>query len=426
MLISHSRAVSALAVLLTLAVGVRAEIDSLHDVQPISLDDAIAKTLASNPELLAFGYQIEAAQGRVQQAGLAPNPELGVTVEDALGTGDFQGVDSAQTTISLGWVFERGVREYRVTAAQANASLFGVEAEILRVDIAAETARRFLTVLANYAQVATASEAVRLAAETVAAVQRRVEVGRTPQADLAKAIAEHAVAKLSQEGIEYELAIARHRLAAQWGQTKPEFTLVRGDPFVLPTVEPFESLRQQVEQNPEMARYLSKQRLGEAELRLAEAQRKPAWQTHVGVRRYDLTDDYALVAGITIPLAVRNRNQGRIAEARALIEQTRADATAARVSIETTLFVLYEALQRSLHRADVLRSEVIPRFESALVQTRAAYDLGRYSYLEWRAAQADLIDARREFIEASIDAHRNVIEIERLTGVRVARPGTTQ
>jgi len=426
MWIPFSRAVSAWVVLLTIAAGVHAETDSLLDVQSISLDDAIAKTLASNPELLAFGYQLEAAQGRVQQAALAPNPELSVAVEDSLGTGDFQGFDSAETTISLAWVFERGVRDYRVTAAQADASLFGIEAEILRVDIAAETARRFLTVLANYARAATVSEAVRLAEETVSAVQRRVEAGRTPQADLTRAEAELAFAKLAQEGNEHELVIARHRLAAQWGETKPEFALLQGDPFELPDAKPLEELRKQVEQNPEMARYQSKERLAEAELRLAEAQRKPAWQARIGVRRFDFTDDHALVAGITIPLAVRNRNQGHIAESRALVEHTRAGAAAARVRIEITLFAFYEALQHSLHRANALRNEIVPRLESALVETRAAYEQGRYSYLEWHAVQTDLIDARRELIEASIDAHRHVIEIERLTGVRVTRIGTTQ
>ena len=423
---SHSHAVAAWVVLLALAVDVHSETASLLDVQSISLDDAIAKTLASNPELLAFGYQLKAAQGRVQQAGLAPNPELSVAVEDALGTDGFQGINSAETTISLAWIFERGAREYRVSAAQANASLFGVDADILRVDIAAETARRFLTVLANTARAANVSEAGRLAEETVSAVQRRVNAGRTPQADLARAEAELAFAKLAQEDTEHELAIARHRLAAQWGETKPKFTMVRGDPLTLPDVEPFERVRKRVEHNPEMARYLSKERSAEAELRLAQAQRKPAWQARIGVRRFDFTDDHALVAGITIPLAVRDRNQGRIAEARAVIEQTRAGAAAAIVRIDTTLFVLYEELNHSLGRANVLRSEIVPRLESALAETRAAYDLGRYSYMEWRAVQAELIDARRELIEASIDAHRHVIEIERLTGVRVTRTGTTQ
>ena len=40
----------------------------------LDLKEAVAKTMAANPELLAFGYELEAQDGRVLQAGLAPNP----------------------------------------------------------------------------------------------------------------------------------------------------------------------------------------------------------------------------------------------------------------------------------------------------------------------------------------------------------------
>jgi len=94
---------------------------------------------------------------------------------------------------------------------------------------------------------------------------------------------------------------------------------------------------------------------------------------------------------------------------------------AARVHLETQLYVLYESLQYSLHRAHVLRDRIIPLIESALSQTHDAYERGRYSYMEWGAVQSELIDARRELIAASIDSHRYVIEIERLTGTRVVK-----
>ncbi len=65
-----------------------------------------------------------------------------------------------------------------------------------------------------------------------------------------------------------------------------------------------------------MSRYLTKQRLDEAELRLAEAQRRPGWKGLAGVRRYEGTDDFALVVSFTLPLATRNSNQGRITAGR--------------------------------------------------------------------------------------------------------------
>jgi hypothetical protein len=37
--------------------------------------------------------------------------------------------------------------------------------------------------------------------------------------------------------------------------------------------------------------------------------------------------------------------------------------------------------------------------------------------------QEELLGARNALLEASVDAHNRAIEIERLTGVRMAQPG---
>lgn len=427
MLDSKSRFVLVRATLLLLGAfaSILAAAAEEGDGGRIALKDAVARTLELNPHLVAFGYQLKSLDGRVEQAGLAPNPELTISVEDVIGTGALSGFDGAETTVSLAWLLDRGVRERREDAARAYVSLGSVEREILRVDAAAETARRFLDVLENQAREAMVDEAVGLAERTIAAVQRRLDAGRSPAADLARAQASLATAKLAREDINHELTTGRHRLAAQWGSLQPDFSGVLGDAFTLPDPIPLETLRQRLAGNPEMARYLSQERADEAELRLAQSERKPAWQARLGVRSLDGIDDQALVAGISIPLAIRNNNQGRIAEASALVSKSRADTVAANVRIETTLFVLYEALEHSLHRAHTLRADVIPRIEAALKETDAAYAMGRYGFYEWRAVQAELIESRSTLIDASVDAYRNIIEIERLTGVPLARHEAT-
>jgi cobalt-zinc-cadmium efflux system outer membrane protein len=90
------------------------------------------------------------------------------------------------------------------------------------------------------------------------------------------------------------------------------------------------------------------------------------------------------------------------------------------------LFALYEELQHSLHRAITLRDQILPRVEVALVETQRAFELGRYSYFELRAAQDDALRARTEATVALIDAHRNVIEIEALTGAALSSPTRQQ
>jgi cobalt-zinc-cadmium efflux system outer membrane protein len=420
-----TRQIGACLFLLLFSAIIRAESGLVTDSRTINLNEAVVKTMERNPDLVAFGHQVQAQDGRVLQAGLAPNPELSFTVENALGTGEFKGFDSAEITLSIAWILEQGVRQGRLDTARAGVSLLTLEADIMRLDAAAETARLFFSCLSNQAQMVSANEAVQLAQETVNAIHKRVKAGKSPQADLSRAQAELARMRLNQEDIEHELLSASRRLAAQWGETEPSFTRVSGKLLTLPNTESFAILKARVDQNPDFARFLSKQRLGEAELRLAEAQRKPNWRVSAGVRRLEFFNDEALVANITIPLALRNKNQGSIAEARSSLAQTEADAIAARIRIETSLFVIYQELQHSLHRAKAFRNEVIPRIEQAMTDTRSAYERGRYSYLELRTAQEDLLAARNALVDASVDAHLNVIEIERLTGMRIALPATS-
>ena len=89
--------------------------------------------------------------------------------------------------------------------------------------------------------------------------------------------------------------------------------------------------------------------------------------------------------------------------------------------MHTRLFEIHQEMQHSVHRAEVLRDEVIPRLEQTLFETRKGYERGRYAYSTLRSIEVDLLAARRSRVEASTAAHRLVITLERLTGERVAR-----
>ncbi|MBL4775391.1 MAG: TolC family protein [Mariprofundus sp.] len=412
-------ATSCCVVLLGTTMGEAAS--SNADERTISLHEAIIKTIEHNPDLRAFDYQFKVQQGRVQQAGLAPSPELKFDLEDFLGSGNHKGADRAQATLSIGWVLERGVRQRHIDAARAGSSLIATEADIRQLDAAAETARRYLISLAYQARRANADKSIQLAKETVKAVSKRVKAGKAFKSELFRSQAELARRKLEHERVEYEQLSANRRLAAQWGETTLTFTRVEGYITTLPQVASLEIFQSRLQQNPEFARLLSNQRLKEAELQLALAQDKPSWRVNAGVRYLRDSNDTALIAGITIPFGERTKNPGRIAEARANLAQTSSEEQATRIRIETTLYVMYKKIQHSLHAINTLRSEIIPPLEQALTETRNAYNIGRYSYLELRTVQAELLDAHNALIETSIDAHRNMIEIERLTGVRIAK-----
>ncbi|MGK0342890.1 MAG: cobalt-zinc-cadmium efflux system outer membrane protein [Candidatus Azotimanducaceae bacterium] len=382
----------------------------------INLKDAVERTLQDNPNLVSFGYQIEAQQGRLIQSRLRPNPELGILVENVLGSGDFNKSDDAEATLSLSWLLERGKRDQRVVVATAGVSLIESEAEIRRLDEVAETARLFLDILANQERLVRTQNSVSLAKQTVKAIGERVRAGRTPEADLARAEAQLARTLLLQEDFEHELKIVKHRLAAQWGESQLDFVSATGNISQLPVLASFTEILNRVDENPDFLRFASERRLRESELAMAEAEAKPSWQLTTGIRRFQESGDQALLFGVTIPLARHNRNQGGVAEAQAKLSMTSANQSAARIRIETQLFALYQELLHSMHRATVLREEVLPKVEQALAETQRAYANGRYGYFEYQIVQQEVLDAQSALIETSINAHKRLIEIERLTG----------
>ncbi|MGB4246651.1 MAG: TolC family protein [Pseudohongiellaceae bacterium] len=391
----------------------------------ITLEEAITETVTRNPELLAFGYEMRAQDGRILQAGLAPRPELNVTVEDVLGTGVAQALSGAQTTVTIAWVIEGDLRQRRIDAARTGSLVLAAEAEVVRLDAAAQTARYFTQALWHQLHIGAADEAVALAQESVEVVQQRVNAATTLASELARAQAELAQRELHREDLNHELSGTYYQLAAQWGDLTPQFSRADGDPLQLPTLQPFEDLLARIEQNPDVSRFLSEQRMYEAVLQLEQAQRNSLWRFNAGIRRIESSSDMGFVAGVTIPLQRGNQNQGRIEEARAQLEQSAAQQQATRVRVQTSLRLMYQALEHSLHRAQTLRDSVIPRYEEALIEVRRAYELGSTSYLDWLQVQDELLEARKELIDASIQAHMHVIEIERLTGLRLSNPNFT-
>src|SRR5262245_21813874 len=107
----------------------------------VSLEDALAAALLHNPELATYPFEIRAEEARALQEGLLPNPSLSTEVENFGrfgGGGD--GVEKAQTTVSLTQLFELGgKRTKRRSLAKLDSEIAGWDYERARLDTATKT-----------------------------------------------------------------------------------------------------------------------------------------------------------------------------------------------------------------------------------------------------------------------------------------------
>jgi cobalt-zinc-cadmium efflux system outer membrane protein len=382
----------------------------------LSLQEAVALSLESNPDLAGYDYRLQSAKGHALQAGAPTPPEIGLEIEDALGTGDYSNLDSAQTTLSIGWILEEALIDKRVQAAEASKSLVEVNYQIQRFDIATETARDFLTVLAFQERLAVAEEAHANAQGVLAEVTRRVDAAITPLADKLRAevnVERHA---LEVEDLEHELLSAKRMLAAQWGATTVEFDRVTGSLTPEDTLSPYAQIEAAITKNPSLRHFLTQERVAESEIALARAETRNQWKFSAGIRQFEATDDYGVVARVSVPLGGSTRNQGRISALTAEQGLYQSESHAAVINLKTQLFVLYQELQHARHISDALAARIIPRLERALAETQKAYQLGKYTYLEWVSIQQELLDAKLTLIDVGLTSQLNAIEIERLTG----------
>lgn len=397
--------------------------ESVEPRGELTLAQAVELALRTNPELLASRYELTAAQARIVQAELRPNPDLDVELENFAGSGATTDVDALETTLSLSQVIELGgKRGSRRAAAEADLDLISVAQRARQLDVLAEVTRRFIDVVAAQQRMQLAQETSQLAEQTFDATSARVQAARSPQAEASRARIALTRASLEARQAASQLRSARYGLSAMWGSAEPQFTQASADLFALRNVESFASLMGRIERNPDLLRFASEARLRDAELRLAQANARPNLALSIGVRRFEEPNDTALVAGFSMPLPVFDRNQGAIREAQARRAQSEAERNSALIRTRAAMYGLYQGVSAARERAESLRNEALPQAQTALEQTQSGYERGRFSFLELLTAQQEVIELRAAAIDAATDYHQLLAELERVT----SEPLTTE
>lgn len=387
---------------------------------PLNLHDALARTLASSPTLAIYPWRERADDARILQASLGPNPELATEIENIAGSGIYSGTSAMNLTFALSQVIELGdKRDYRRQAAESESRLTHIDYELARLDVLAEAARRFVDIARDQALLDLAQRALALAAAAEEVAGQRVASGRSPAAELSQARIERARSEIDNEHAEHELATARIRLAASWGDTRTRFGAVLADLQALPAVPSLDDFLARVNEAPGIQRYLVLERVAAAQEALARANARQDLRVGVGVRHFEETSDQAFLLQFSMPLPLADRNQGQIAAARVDQRITHAQRNRARIETHAVLFGLYQELAHARTEAAALQSVVLPEAQTMMEQVSQGYREGRFSYLELSAARRQLLEVERAAIEAFARAHTLLIELERLTGLPV-------
>ena len=200
------------------------------------MNDAFVRVAQNHPNLRLVNASAAILAAEREQATQRPPWTLGAEIENALGTGDASGMGGAELTLSLASALELGGKlDARRTLAQSRIDALAVQRETQRLDLLAETARRYLAVVEAERAGDIARRDVEQRQRTVAAARQRLSAGASPESVVLTAQAALARAELALARAQQQAAAAKQHLAALWGERKPDFD-VTGSPLALPQI----------------------------------------------------------------------------------------------------------------------------------------------------------------------------------------------
>ncbi|MDX1536155.1 TolC family protein [Arsukibacterium sp.] len=384
--------------------------------QTLTLPQALQRTLQHDSTLQGFPYHLRMAEAQQLQAAISPNPELDVSLENVLGTGEQRGVSAAELTLSLSQQIELGQkREHRVELAQRQSQLQRDNYELARLDALAETTLHYVESLTWQQLQQWASAKISRQQALLAMAEQRSKAGNLLDADISRIKLRLIRSQLELADIRQAAANSHYRLAARW-HAAPDFAAVTGDLSLLPQIPALPALQQQLQQSAALQRHLSLQRIAESKLRLTRANSQSNVRLSAGIKRNQANNDTGLVFGLSMPLMLTDPYNGeRQAQAADLALQTRQQELA--VS-ELSLLVQqqWQALQHLRAEVAAIDTLLLPEARKLQQTSLNSYQQGQLDLLSLLSAEDELAQAEYDLIQSQSRFHLTLLELERLTG----------
>jgi len=381
---------------------------TLHEVERLVLD--------RSPQVKAALADVDAARGRVRQAGFLPNPEAQVSVEHLGVDRSWQGGE-ADITTGLEMSFPMGGRIRRgVEAASAGVETARAASQAVLADAVAGARSRFAAALAAQGRVGLARELLEMAEEAHELVVARVQAGDVPESEAWRTAADVSAARLDLVEASAAEEAALGSLAAAWGGAPGDVSKVQGElvPKDGEALPPLDDLVRRLANSWPVRRSVEAQAEQEREVQLQEALAVPDLSAGLSYRGYSGFEESALVLSFSMPLPLLDRNQGAADEARSLARKAKYEKEAVKAEVAAALHRAYVEMTAQRERYRMMQTEVVPTLQKAFHAVEVGLEQGKLHAL-------DLLDARRQLALASsrsIDAAERYalarIEVERL------------
>lgn len=381
----------------------------------LTIEKAVSLAVKNNPELQTLRYEMDALKAAKLQSGLMPNPEFEVEAENILGSKDFNGFNNSEITAVLSQdILLAGKISKRVKVAETNISLAEWDYETKRIEIITAVRKAFQQALAVQLLIEKNEELIEVSKEFIANLQKRVDAGKISPAEVSRA-------KIILNSLKIDL----NRLKSEYENYKSELLSLIYQPDLIideligeleypVDIPSYDSLLNQLTNNPKLKRYESEYDKQTAIVNLEESKAVPDLTISVGFKRLNDAKANTFLVGASIPLLIFDRNQGAIQEAKIRVDQKQREYFSVKNRLTLQLNVLYKRLNTLIETAAQLNSESIPEAEDAFQIIKEGNLVGRFAIIDVLDAERTLFELQNQYLNIIGQIHSTQIEIEGL------------
>lgn len=371
-------------------------LESTPSETPANLEYFEQMAMAAHPAIQERLAEIESLRGKLIQAGLPPNPTVGLNVEDINEDGG-----SGRYGVYFGREIVRG-NKLGLSRAVVCAEIETAEQQLAELEqrLKTDVKQRFYETLVAQEKLLTAKELVDISTNAVNVSTQLVEAQEASRTAVLQSELELQNALVVLRQAENQQLAARRKLAALLGEQDLPNDRVDGNARDLVTLDDFEkSYDELVAGSPEIAALFAdvqqKQRRWAREC--VEPISNLTWQTTL---QYDtVSDDLVTGFQVGMPIPLLNQNQGAIHQARFQVVAAERRAEKKALELRQRLASAYESYLAAQLQIDAYDKEIIPRAKETLELTTDGYRQGEIDFIQLLTAQRTYSQINLTYLE---------------------------
>jgi cobalt-zinc-cadmium efflux system outer membrane protein len=380
----------------------------------VTADEAVARALASNGELLALRKEVEAARALVRQAGFRANPRLDVSGSKTVRGPDNQVMAEVMLPLELG-----GRRAARVRVAEREVEVREAGLADRERVVASEVRAKFGEALAEVLKLGVTEELLNNSQRGYRLVVARVLEGRTAPLEQNQVLVEVNRLRSMREAGRGRAEVALLELRNLMGAEPSEPLRLRGDfdDLIDPLPAPAEATARALDARADIRAARALEALAESRIAEARAGGRADADVRAGYQRmrsgYMLSgideagrlapiDDTfnSVTFGVTLTLPVRDKNLGAVEAAAADLEAARRRREFLELTVRREVAAAYAAYEAAARASEIYRVGVRGQAGQNLSVIRKTYELGSKTLLDYIAEQRRYIELENDYVDS--------------------------